>query len=149
IDFARLNPTCTVMSTRKLLELVQKKYVWRCDDPRMLTIRGLRRRGYTPEAIRDFCERIGVAKFNTIIDMAWLEDAIRNDLNKRAPRRLAVLHPLKVVIDNYPEGQTEELEAINNPEDATAGTRQVPFGRVLYIERDDFREEPPKKFFRL
>jgi glutaminyl-tRNA synthetase len=149
IEFARLNLSYTIMSKRKLLELVQKKYVSGWDDPRMLTISGLRRRGYTPEAIRSFCERIGVAKFDSVIDMAWLEDAIRNDLNRRAPRRLAVLNPLKVVIENYPEGRVEELEAINNPEDPGAGTRQVLFSKVLYIERDDFREDPPKKFFRL
>jgi glutaminyl-tRNA synthetase len=115
----------------------------------MPTISGLRRRGYTPEAIRAFCERIGVSKFNGIIDMAWLEDALREDLNRRAPRLLGVLRPLKVVIDNYPEGQTEELDAVNNPEDPSAGSRKVPFSRVLYIERDDFREDPPKQFFRL
>jgi glutaminyl-tRNA synthetase len=149
IEFARLSLTYTLMSKRKLLELVREGYVAGWDDPRMPTICGLRRRGYTPEAIRNFCERIGVSKFNGVIDMSWLEDAAREDLNRRAPRVLAVLHPLRVVIDNYPEGQVEELEAINNPEDPSAGTRKVPFSRVLYIERDDFLEEPPKKFFRL
>jgi glutaminyl-tRNA synthetase len=149
IEFARLNLSYTVMSKRKLLELVQKKYVSGWDDPRMPTISGMRRRGYTPEALRNFCERIGVAKMDSVIEMSWLEEAVRDDLNKKSPRVLAVLHPLKVVIDNYPEGQTEEMEAINNPEDAAAGTRKVPFSRVLYIERDDFREDPPKKFFRL
>jgi glutaminyl-tRNA synthetase len=149
IEFARLNLTYTLMSKRKLLELVREGYVAGWDDPRMPTICGLRRRGYTPEAIRNFCERIGVSKFNGVIDMSWLEDAVREDLNKRAPRVLAVLRPLRVVIDNYPEGQVEGLEAINNPEDPRAGTRKLPFSRVLYIERDDFLEEPPKKFFRL
>ncbi len=149
IEFARLNLSYTVMSKRKLLELVQKQYVTGWDDPRMLTISGLRRRGYTPEAIRNLCERIGVNKNDSVIEMSWLEDAIREDLNKRAPRVLAVLNPLKVAIDNYPDGQVEELEAVNNPEDSAAGTRQVPFSKVLYIERDDFREDPPKKFFRL
>jgi glutaminyl-tRNA synthetase len=115
----------------------------------MPTITGLRRRGYTPEALRNFCERIGVSKFEGTIDMAWLEDALREDLNKRAPRALAVLRPLKVVLENFPEGQTDELDAVNNPEDPSAGTRKVPFSRVLYIERDDFREDPPKQFFRL
>jgi glutaminyl-tRNA synthetase len=119
------------------------------DDPRMPTISGLRRRGYTPEAIRNFCERIGVSKFNGIIDMSWLEEALREDLNQRAPRVLGVLRPLKVVIDNFPEGKTEELDAVNNPEDPSAGTRKLPFTRELYIERDDFREDPPKQFFRL
>jgi glutaminyl-tRNA synthetase len=149
IEFARLNLTYTVMSKRKLLELVKMGRVAGWDDPRMPTIGGLRRRGYTPEAIRAFCERIGISKFPGTIAMAWLEDAIREDLNKRAPRVLAVLRPLKVVIENYLDGQTEELEAINNPEDTTAGARQVPFSRVLYIEHDDFMENPPKKFFRL
>jgi glutaminyl-tRNA synthetase len=149
IEFARLNLTYTMMSKRKLLELVREGHVNGWDDPRMPTISGLRRRGYTPEALRNFCERIGVSKFNGIIDMSWLEDALREDLNKRAPRVLGVLRPLKVVIDNYPEGQTEELEAVNNPEDSSAGTRKLPFSRVLYIERDDFREDPPKQFFRL
>jgi glutaminyl-tRNA synthetase len=149
IEFARLNLNYTVMSKRKLLELVRDGHVAGWDDPRMPTISGLRRRGYTPEAIRNFCERIGVSKFNATIDVSWLEDALREDLNKRAPRRLAVLRPLKVVIDNFPEGKTEELDAVNNPEDPSAGTRKVPFSRELYIERDDFREDPPKQFFRL
>jgi glutaminyl-tRNA synthetase len=149
IEFARLNLTYTMMSKRKLLELVQEGHVSGWDDPRMPTISGLRRRGYTPEAIRAFCERIGVSKFNGTIDMSWLEDALRADLNRRAPRLLGVLRPLRVVIDNYAEGQTEELEAVNNPEDPSAGTRKVPFSRVIYIERDDFREDPPKQFFRL
>jgi glutaminyl-tRNA synthetase len=137
------------MSKRKLLQLVQEKHVSGWDDPRMLTIRGLRRRGYTPEAIRAFCERIGVAKFNSTIDISWLEDAIRDDLNVRSPRVMAVLRPLKVVLTNYPEGQVEELEAANHPQDASMGTRKVPFSRELYIESDDFMEDAPKKFFRL
>ncbi len=149
IEFARLNMTYTVMSKRKLLQLVQEKHVSGWDDPRMLTIRGLRRRGYTPESMRAFCERIGVAKFDSTIDMAWLEDAIRNDLNERAPRVMAVLRPLKVVITNYPEGQVEEMEAANHPQKAEMGTRTVPFTRELYIEADDFMEDAPKKFFRL
>jgi glutaminyl-tRNA synthetase len=149
IEFARLNLNYTVMSKRKLLQLVQQNVVSGWDDPRMPTITGLRRRGYTPESIRDFCGRIGVAKKENVIDMAQLEHAIREDLNARARRVMAVLRPLKVVITNYPEGQTEEVDVINNPEDASAGTRRVPFSRVLYIERDDFREDPPKKFFRL
>jgi glutaminyl-tRNA synthetase len=149
IEFARLNLSYTVLSKRKLIELVQGGYVSGWDDPRMPTVSGFRRRGYTPESIRNFCERIGVSKFNGVIDMSWLEDSLREDLNKRAPRVMGVLRPLRVVIDNYPEGQAEELEAINNPEDATAGTRMVPFSRLLYIERDDFMEDPPKKFFRL
>ena len=149
IEFARLNLTYTVMSKRKLLELVANKHVSGWDDPRMLTIQGLRRRGYTPESIRHFCEHIGVAKRNSVIEMAMLEHSVREDLNKRAPRVMAVLHPLKIVIDNYPEGQTEELNAVNNPEDPSAGIRQVPFSRVVYIEQDDFREDPPRKFFRL
>jgi len=149
IEFARLNLTYTVMSKRKLLELVKAGYVSGWDDPRMPTICGLRRRGYTPESIRNFCERIGVSKFPGTIDMSWLEDSLREDLNKRAPRVLAVLRPLRVILDNYPEEKVEELEAINNPEDPSAGTRQLPFSRVLYIEKDDFLENPPKKFFRL
>jgi glutaminyl-tRNA synthetase len=149
IEFARLNLTYTVMSKRKLLTLVKDGHVAGWDDPRMPTISGLRRRGYTPEAIRSFCERIGVSKFNGTIDMSWLENALREDLNKRAPRALAVLRPLRVVIENFPEGKTDELDAVNNPEDPSAGTRKVPFTRVLYIERDDFREDPPKQFFRL
>ncbi len=149
IEFARLNLTYTVMSKRKLLTLVKEGRVSGWDDPRMPTICGLRRRGYTPEAIRSFCDRIGVAKFNSTIDMAVLENSLREDLNRRAPRVLAVLRPLKVVIENYPEGQVEEMEAINNPEDPSTGTRQVPFSREIYIEQDDFREDPPSKFFRL
>jgi len=149
IEFARLNLSHTVMSKRKLLELVEERHVGGWDDPRMPTIAGLRRRGYTPEAIRDFCERIGVAKSDNLVDVALLEHCLREDLNRRAPRAMAVLRPLRLVIDNYPEGQIEELTAVNNPEDPGAGTRQVPFSRVLYIERDDFREDPPKKYFRL
>jgi glutaminyl-tRNA synthetase len=149
IEFARLNLTYTVMSKRKLLQLVQEKHVAGWDDPRMLTIRGLRRRGYTPEAIRAFCERIGVAKFNSTVEMAWLEDAIRDDLNVRAPRVMAILRPLKVVITNYPEGEVEGLDAANHPQDTAMGTRTVPFSRELYIEADDFMEDTPKKFFRL
>ncbi len=149
IEFARLSLSHTVLSKRKLLELVKEGYVSGWDDPRMPTISGLRRRGYTPEAIRNFCEIIGVAKANSIVDMALLEDCVREDLNKRAPRVMAVLRPLRVVVVNYPEDKTEELEAINNPEDLSMGTRKVPFSRVLYIERDDFMEEPPKKFYRL
>jgi glutaminyl-tRNA synthetase len=149
IEFARLNLNYTVMSKRKLLQLVQQGFVSGWDDPRMPTIHGLRRRGYTPESIRDFCSRIGVAKKENVIDVAQLEHSIREDLNKRAPRVMAVLRPLKVIITNYPHEQVEELEVINNPEDLAAGVRKVPFSRVLYIERDDFREDPPKKFFRL
>ena len=149
IEFARLNLGYTVLSKRKLIELVRDRHVNGWDDPRMPTIAGIRRRGYTPEAIRNFCRDIGVAKFDSVIEVARLENAIREDLNKRAPRVLAVLRPLRVVIENYPEGQVEDLEAVNNPEDPAAGTRQVPFARVLYIERDDFREDPPKQFFRL
>ncbi|RPH49214.1 MAG: glutamine--tRNA ligase/YqeY domain fusion protein [Desulfobacteraceae bacterium] len=149
IEFARLNLNYTVMSKRKLLELVEEGLVSGWDDPRIPTISGLRRRGYTPEAIRTFCERIGVAKSNSVVDMALLEYCIREDLNRRAPRVMGVLHPLKVVIDNYPEGMVEEFDAVNNPEDPSTGTRKVPFSRVLYIEQDDFREDPPKKFFRL
>jgi glutaminyl-tRNA synthetase len=149
IEFARLNLNYTVMSKRKLLQLVQQGHVSGWDDPRMPTITGLRRRGYTPESIRDFCARIGVAKKENVIDVAQLEHSIREDLNRRAPRVMTVLHPLKVVITNYPEGQTEYVDVVNNPEDASAGTRQVPFSRELYIEEDDFREDPPKKFFRL
>jgi glutaminyl-tRNA synthetase len=149
IEFARLNLSYTVLSKRRLIQLVQERHVRGWDDPRMPTISGLRRRGYTPEAIRKFCERIGVSKFNGVIDVSWLEDALREDLNKRAPRVLAVLRPLRLVIENYPEGRSEELEAVNNPEDPAAGTRKVPFSRVLYIEQDDFREAPPKDFFRL
>lgn len=149
IEFARLNLSHTVMSKRKLLELVKQGYVSGWDDPRMPTISGLRRRGYTPEAIRNFCERIGVAKNNSIVDIALLEHYIRKDLNLHAPRVMAVLRPLRVVIDNYPEGRVEELDAQNNPEDPSMGTRKIPFSRVVYIEQDDFRENPPKKFFRL
>jgi len=149
IEFARLNLSYTVMSKRMLLELVEGGYVTGWDDPRMPTISGLRRRGYTPESIRDFCERIGVAKKGSMVDIALLEHCLREDLNKRAPRVMAVLHPLKVVLTNYPEDQAEELDALNNPEDPGMGTRKVPFSRVLYIEQDDFREDPPKKFFRL
>ncbi len=149
IEFDRLNLTYTLLSKRKLLQLVQEGRVRGWDDPRMPTISGIRRRGYTPEAIRNFCAAIGVSKTNGIIDLAMLEHFVRDDLNKRALRAMAVLRPLKVVIDNYPEGQVEELEAVNNPEDPSAGSRKVPFSRVLYIEQDDFREEPPKKFFRL
>ncbi len=149
IEFARLSLSHTVLSKRKLLELVREGYVSGWDDPRLPTISGLRRRGYTPEAIRSLCDIIGVAKANSIVDMALLEDCLREDLNKRAPRVMGVLRPLKVVIVNYPEDKVEELEAINNPEDAGMGTRKVPFSRVLYIERDDFMEEPPKKFYRL
>ena len=149
IEFARLNLTYTVMSKRKLLELVTNRQVSGWDDPRMPTLKGLRRRGYTPESIRNFCERIGVAKRNSVVDVAMLEHYVRDDLNKRAPRVMAVLHPLRVVIDNYPPDRVEQLEAVNNPEDPGAGTRQLPFSRVVYIERDDFREDPPRKFFRL
>ncbi|MDY6913818.1 MAG: glutamine--tRNA ligase/YqeY domain fusion protein [Planctomycetota bacterium] len=149
IEFARLNLTNTVMSKRKLLELAAGGLVGGWDDPRMPTISGLRRRGYTPQAIRNFCKRISVNKFNSTIDIALLEHCVREHLNKTAPRVMGVLRPLKVVIDNYPADQAEQLEAVNNPEDAAAGTRKVPFSRVLYIEREDFREDPPKKFFRL
>jgi glutaminyl-tRNA synthetase len=149
IEFARLSLSFTVLSKRRLIQLVQEKHVRGWDDPRMPTIAGFRRRGYTPEAVRRFCERIGVSKFNGVIDMSWLEDALREDLNKRALRVMAVLRPLKVVIENYPEGQTEELDAVNNPEDPAAGTRKVPFSRVLCVEQDDFREDAPKDFFRL
>jgi glutaminyl-tRNA synthetase len=148
-EFARLNLNYTVMSKRKLLQLVQQGYVTGWSDPRMPTISGLRRRGYTPESIRDFCARIGVAKKENVIDVAQLEHSIREDLNTRAPRVMAVLRPLKVVITNYPEGQTEDVDVVNNPENPAAGTRRVPFSRVLYIEREDFMEDPPKKFFRL
>jgi glutaminyl-tRNA synthetase len=149
IEFARLNLTYTVMSKRKLLELVDGDYVNGWDDPRMPTLCGLRRRGYTPESIRTFCRRIGVTKVNSLTEIELLEHCIREELNRTAPRVMAVLDPLKVVIENYPEGATEELEAVNNPEDAGMGTRSVPFSGTLYIERDDFREDPPKKFFRL
>jgi glutaminyl-tRNA synthetase len=149
IEFARLNLSYTVMSKRKLLELVEEGHVSGWDDPRMPTIAGLRRRGYTPEAIRDFCERIGVAKNDALIDVAHLEHCVRDDLNRRARRVLAVLRPLRLVIENYPEDRVEEIEAVNNPEDPSMGTRKVPFSRVLWIERDDFRETPPPKYFRL
>jgi glutaminyl-tRNA synthetase len=149
IEFARLNLTYTVLSKRKLMKLVEGKYVTGWDDPRMPTISGMRRRGYPPESIKDFCERIGVAKRESIVDIELLEHCVREHLNKVAPRVMSVLHPLRVVIDNYPEGHIEELDAINNPEDESMGTRKVPFSKVLYIERDDFREEPPRKFYRL
>ncbi|HEX3358070.1 MAG TPA: glutamine--tRNA ligase/YqeY domain fusion protein [Tepidisphaeraceae bacterium] len=149
IEFARLNLSYTMLSKRKLLALVQEKIVRGWDDPRMPTISGFRRRGYTPEAIRAFCKHIGMNKFDSTVEIGVLENFLRDDLNKRAPRRMAVLRPLKVVITNYPEGQSEDLDAVNNPEDASAGNRKVPFSRVLYIEQDDFRETPPPKYFRL
>jgi glutaminyl-tRNA synthetase len=149
IEFARLNLTYTVMSKRKLLELVRDGHVSGWNDPRMPTIAGIRRRGYTPEAMRNFCAEIGVSKYDGVIELNVLENAVRADLNKRAPRVQAVLNPLKVVITNYPEGKTELLDAVNNPEDPAAGTRQLPFSRELYVEQDDFREVPPKKFYRL
>ena len=149
IEFARLNLTHTMMSKRKLLELVETNTVTGWDDPRMPTIAGIRRRGYTPAAMRSFCDEIGVTKFNSLTDLVVLENAVRADLNKTAPRAMAVLKPLRIVLTNYPEGQVEELDAINNPEDPSAGTRQVPFSKVLYIEQDDFMEDPPKQFFRL
>ncbi|MCX5786643.1 MAG: glutamine--tRNA ligase/YqeY domain fusion protein [Elusimicrobia bacterium] len=149
LEFARLNITNTVLSKRKLLELVRDKHVSGWDDPRMPTISGLRRRGYTSESIRAFCAEIGVAKFNSIVGIWVLEDAIRHELNKTAPRVMAVLRPLKMVIDNYPEGQVEEMDAVNNPEDPAAGKRKVPFCKEIYIEQDDFKEVPPKKFFRM
>ena len=149
IEFARLNLTHTMMSKRKLLQLVQEGYVTGWDDPRMPTLSGMRRRGYTPESIRTFCERIGVAKRENTVEIAMLEHCVREDLNRRALRVMAVLRPLRLVIENYPEGQVEELEAVNNPEDPTMGSRKVPFSRELYVEQDDFREDPPPKFFRL
>jgi glutaminyl-tRNA synthetase len=149
IEFARLNITYTLLSKRKLLQLVKEGRVSGWDDPRMPTICGFRRRGYTAEAVRNFAREVGVTKFDSIIDVQRLENALRNDLNQRAPRKMAVLNPLKLVIDNYPDGQTEQLDAINNPEDPSAGTRKVPFSKVLYIEQDDFREVPPPKYFRL
>jgi glutaminyl-tRNA synthetase len=149
IEFAKLRLNYTVSGKRYLLKMVTEGYVKGWDDPRMPTLSALRRRGYTPEAIRAFCESVGVAKRENTIDIAQLESAVRDDLNRRAPRRMAVLRPLRVVIENYPDGQVEELDAVNNPEDASAGSRKVPFSRVLYIERDDFRENPPKQFFRL
>ena len=149
IEFSRLNLNYTVMSKRKLLRLVQEKYVSGWDDPRMPTVRGLRRRGYTPSSIRNFVAAVGITKFNGITDVGVLENTLREELNREAPRYMAVLHPLKVVITNYPEGQTEEIEAVNNPENPAAGTRTLRFGRELYIEQDDFREVPPPKYFRL
>ena len=149
IEFARLNLTNTVMSKRRLLQLVEGGYVSGWDDPRMPTISGLRRRGYTPEAIKAFCEHVGISKRDTVVNMALLEHCIREDLNRHAPRVMAVLNPLKVVIENYPEGEVQEFDAINNPEDPSMGTRRVPFSREIYIERDDFRENPPSRFFRL
>ena len=149
IEFARLNLTHTVMSKRRLRQLVEEGHVAGWDDPRMPTLSALRRRGYTPEAIRDMCERVGVARRNSMTELALLEHCLRDDLNRRAPRRMAVLRPLKVVITNYPEGGSEEFEAINNPEDESMGTRYVPFGREVYIERDDFMEDPPRRFYRL
>lgn len=149
IEFARLNLTYTVLSKRRLIELVDQGLVSGWDDPRMPTLSGMRRRGFTPEAIRDFCERIGVAKNNSMIDVALLENCVRDDLNEKAPRVMAVLRPLRVVIDNYPEGQTEEFDCPYHPKNLEMGSRKVPFGRVLYIEQDDFMENPPKKFFRL
>jgi glutaminyl-tRNA synthetase len=149
IEFDRLNITYTLLSKRKLLQLVEQGHVRGWDDPRMPTISGIRRRGYTPEAIRNFCNSLGVSKTNGIIELRLLEHHVREDLNKRAPRMMAVLRPLRVVIDNYPADLTEEMEAVNNPEDASAGTRKVPFSRVIYIEQDDFREDPPKQYYRL
>ena len=149
IEFARLNLNYTVMSKRKLLQLVKEGYVTGWNDPRMLTISGLRRRGYTPEAIRNFAERVGVAKRDNIIDVALLEHSIRENLNKRAQRVMAILKPLKVVITNYPDNKVDELDAVNNPEDPSMGSRKVPFSKIIYVERDDFMETPPKKFFRL
>ena len=149
IEFARLNLTYTVLSKRKLVDLVEQGHVSGWDDPRMPTLSGLRRRGYTPQAIRNFCDKIGVAKRDTVVELALLEHSIREDLNQRAPRVMGVLRPLKVVIDNYPEGQVEEVESVNNPEDPSAGSRKIPFSNVIYIEREDFREDPPKGFFRL
>lgn len=149
IEFARLNLSYTVMSKRKLLQLVEEGHVSGWNDPRMPTISGMRRRGYTPESIRDFCDRIGLAKRESTVDIALLEHCLREDLNRRAKRVMSVLHPIHLVIDNYPEDKVEMLEALNNPEDESMGTREVPFSRILYIEREDFREEPPNKFFRL
>jgi glutaminyl-tRNA synthetase len=149
IEFARLNLSYTLMSKRKLMEIVEGGYVRGWDDPRMPTISGLRRRGYTPNAIRTFADRIGVAKANSVVDIVLLEHCLREDLNRRAPRRMAVLKPLRVVIDNYPEGKVEWLDAENNPEDPSSGTRKIPFSRVIYIEQEDFREDPPKNYFRL
>ncbi len=149
IEFARLNLSYTVLSKRKLLELVEHGHVTGWDDPRMPTIAGFKRRGYTPESIRDFSERIGVAKRDSLVDVALLEYCVREDLNKKAMRVMAVLRPIRLIIDNYPEGKVEEIEAINNPEDISMGTRKIPFSRILYIEQEDFRENPPKKYFRL
>jgi len=149
IEFARLNLSHTVMSKRMLLELVEEGRASGWDDPRMPTLAGLRRRGYTPEAIRDFCERIGVAKADNVVDIAHLEHCLRDDLNRRAERRMVVLRPLRLVIENHPEGKVEEMEAVNNPEDPSMGTRRLPFSRILYIEQDDFRESPPPRYFRL
>ena len=149
IEFARLNLSYTVLSKRKLIQLVEDGYVTGWDDPRMPTLSGLRRRGYTPESIRSFCDRIGLARRDSLVDLALLEFSIREDLNKRAPRVMGVLRPLKVIIENYPDGQVEQLDAVNNPEDPDSGVRRIPFSRELYIERDDFMENPPKKFFRL
>jgi glutaminyl-tRNA synthetase len=149
IEFDRLNLTYTLLSKRKLLQLVEEGHVTGWDDPRMPTLVGIRRRGYTPEAIRNFCNSIGASKTNGVIELAMLEHFVREDLNKRAPRVMAVLRPLKVVIDNYPENQVEEMDAVNNPEDPSAGTRKIPFSRVLYIEQDDFRENPPRQYYRL
>ncbi|HOE27651.1 MAG TPA: glutamine--tRNA ligase/YqeY domain fusion protein [bacterium] len=149
IEFARLNVSHTILSKRRLLALVQEGRVSGWDDPRMPTLSGLRRRGCTPEAIRSFCERIGVAKTDSTVEIALFEHCLRDDLNRRAARRMAVLRPLRVVVENYPEGTTEELDAVNNPEDPSAGTRRIPFSRVIYVERDDFREQPPKKYHRL
>jgi glutaminyl-tRNA synthetase len=149
IEFARLNLSYTMMSKRKLLELVNEGIVKGWDDPRMPTLSGLRRRGYTPAAIRDFADRIGVSKANSMVDYSFLEHCLREDLNQSSPRTMAVLRPLKVVIENYPEGQVEQLEAVNNPQDPKAGTRLIPFAREIYIEQEDFMMDPPKKFFRL
>ncbi|KKL73682.1 hypothetical protein LCGC14_2072460, partial [marine sediment metagenome] len=149
IEFARLDLSYTMLSKRRLISLVTDGHVNGWDDPRMPTLRGLRRRGYTREAVREFCRRVGVAKFDGVSDIKLLEHCLREDLNKRSPRVMGVLRPLRVVIDNYPEGQVEQLPAINNPEDPSAGTRDVPFARVLYIEREDFMEDPPRKFYRL
>jgi glutaminyl-tRNA synthetase len=149
IEFARLNLTYTVMSKRKLLEMVREGRVNGWDDPRMPTLSGLRRRGYTPESIRNFCRRLGVAKADSTAEIEMLEHFVRQDLNKSAPRVMAVLHPIRVVIENYPDDVVEDMDAVNNPEDLSAGTRKVPFSKVLYIEREDFMEDPPKKFYRL
>jgi glutaminyl-tRNA synthetase len=149
IEFARLNISYTTLSKRRLRELVEEGYVTGWNDPRMPTLSGLRRRGYTPLSIRNFCDRIGVAKRNSIVDLALLEHSVREDLNQTSPRVMAVLNPLRVVIDNYPEDQTQEFEAVNNPEDPSMGSRKVPFSRVIYVEQDDFREDPPHRFYRL